>query len=43
MSKTGIIITLIGIGLFLISVFASEGYDQQRTIIGNMYSMEVVI
>ena len=43
MSKSGIIITFIGIGLFLISIFASEGYDQQRTIMGNMYSMEVVI
>jgi hypothetical protein len=43
MSKTGIIITLIGLGLFLISIFASDGYDERRTIIGNMYSMEVVI
>jgi len=43
MSKSCIIITLIGIGLFLISIFASEGYDQRRTIMGNMYSMEVVI
>lgn len=43
MSKSGIIITLIGIGVFLISIFASEGYDQRRSIMGNMYSMEVVI
>jgi len=43
MSKSGIIITLIGIGLFLISIFAPEGYDQHRSIMANMYSMEVVI
>ena len=41
--RKGIIITLIGIGLFIISIFASEGYDQQRSLMGNIYGMEVVI
>ena len=43
MRKSGIIITLIGIGLFLISIFASEKYDPRRDIISNMYSMEMVL
>jgi len=42
-NKSGVIITLIGIGLFFISILASEGYDQRRSIMGNIYSMEVVI
>jgi hypothetical protein len=43
MRKNGIIITLIGIGLFLISIFFSEGYSPRRDIISNMYNMEIVI
>ena len=41
--RKGIIIILIGIGLFFISMFASEGYEEKRSLMGNIYSMEVVI
>lgn len=43
MRRSGIIITLIGIGLFLISIFLSEGYNPRGDIISNMYAMELVI
>ncbi|MBU0699896.1 hypothetical protein KKE26_01140 [bacterium] len=43
MNTNGTIITLIGISLFLVSIFASKGYEQGRSIMGNMYRMEVVI
>jgi hypothetical protein len=43
MNKTGVIITLIGIGLFFISIFASEGYSSRDSIMWNMYNMKVVI
>jgi hypothetical protein len=43
MRKIGIIITLIGIGLFVISILFSEGYDPRLNIIYNMYNMKIVI
>ena len=41
--KKGIIIMLIGIGLFLNSIFFSEGYSPQADLITNIRWMELVI
>ena len=43
MRKSGIITILIGVGLFFISILLSEGYDQRRSLMGNIYAMELVI
>lgn len=43
MGKSGIIITLFGVAFFFISIFTSEGYDERRSLMGNIYSMEVEI
>ncbi len=43
MKKHGIILLLVGIGLFFISIFSSSGYVGRRSIMSDMYNMEVVI
>jgi hypothetical protein len=44
MKRIGVIVVLIGIGLFLISILFSEGsFYHQRSIIENIRSMEWVI
>lgn len=43
MNKHGIILLLVGIGLFLISIFSSSGYVGRRSLMSDMYNMEVVI
>jgi len=41
--RSAIIITLIGIGLFFISIFMAEGYVRELGLVYNMYHMEIVI
>jgi len=43
MIKGGIITILIGVGLFLVSILLSEGYDQRLSLMSNIYAMELVI